>query len=69
MLAGVAPVACESGERIGHRAIKGGRSGVRNALYMAALSRQHNADLTAFAKRCARPANPPRSSSSPSCES
>ncbi|WP_198669491.1 IS110 family transposase, partial [Blastomonas sp. UPD001] len=38
MLAGVAPVACESGERIGHRAIKGGRMSVRNAIYMAALS-------------------------------
>ena len=38
MLAGVAPVACESGERIGHRAIKGGRRAVRNAVYMAALT-------------------------------
>ena len=25
MLAGLAPIACDSGERIGHRAIKGGR--------------------------------------------
>jgi transposase len=51
MLAGVAPVACESGERIGHRAIKGGRISVRNAIYMAALSAaSHNASLTAFAK-------------------
>jgi transposase len=51
MLAGVAPVACESGERIGHRAIKGGRISIRNAIYMAALSAaSHNASLTAFAK-------------------
>ncbi len=51
MLAGVAPLACESGERIGHRAIKGGRASVRNAIYMAALSAaSHNANLAAFAK-------------------
>ncbi len=52
MLAGVAPVACESGERIGNRAIKGGRMSVRNALYMAALSAaSHNPNLAAFAKQ------------------
>jgi transposase len=59
MLAGVAPVACESGERIGHRAIKGGRLGVRNAVYMAALSASsHNADLTAFARRLRQAGKP-----------
>lgn len=59
MLAGVAPVACESGERIGHRAIRGGRLGVRNAVYMAALSASsHNADLTAFAKRLRQAGKP-----------
>ena len=59
MLAGVAPVACESGERIGHRAIKGGRLGVRNAVYMAALSASsHNADLTAFAIRLRQAGKP-----------
>jgi transposase len=59
MLAGVAPVACESGERVGYRAIKGGRMSVRNALYMAALSAaSHNAGLAAFAKRLRQAGKP-----------
>ena len=59
MLAGVAPIACESGERIGHRAIKGGRSSVRNAVYMAALSAaSHNDGLAAFAKRLRQAGKP-----------
>jgi transposase len=37
-LVGVAPVNRDSGARRGHRAIAGGRSAVRNVLYMAALS-------------------------------
>lgn len=52
MLAGVAPIACDSGERIGRRAIRGGRAAPRNAAYMASLSAsRHNPDLAAFAKR------------------
>ena len=52
MLAGLAPIACDSGERTGHRAIKGGRRAVRNALYMASLSASRfNPDLAAFAAR------------------
>jgi transposase len=52
MLAGLAPVARDSGERSGHRAIKGGRKAVRNALYMASLSASRfNPDLAAFAAR------------------
>lgn len=52
MLAGLAPIADDSGERNGHRAIKGGRKAVRNALYMAALSASRfNPDLAAFADR------------------
>ncbi len=59
MLAGVAPVACESGERIGHRAIKGGRLCVRNAVYMAALSASsHNPGLATFAKRLRQAGKP-----------
>jgi transposase len=59
MLAGVAPVACESGERVGYRAIKGGRMSVRNALYMAALSAaSHNAGLAPFAKRLRQAGKP-----------
>jgi transposase len=38
MLAGLAPVACESGQRNGPRHIKGGRHAVRTGVYMAALS-------------------------------
>jgi transposase len=37
-LAGVAPVAKDSGKSCGKRSIRGGRSRVRRALYMAALS-------------------------------
>lgn len=52
MLAGVAPLACDSGANSRHRAIRGGRQGVRNAAYMASLSAsRHNPDLAAFATR------------------
>lgn len=52
MLAGLAPIACDSGERTGHRAIQGGRKAVRNALYMASLSASRfNPDLAVFAAR------------------
>jgi transposase len=52
MLAGLAPIACDSGQRSGHRAIKGGRKAVRSALYMASLSASRfNPDLAAFAAR------------------
>jgi len=37
MLAGVAPVNCDSGTMRGRRTIRGGRAHVRTALYMAAL--------------------------------
>lgn len=52
MLTGLAPVAHDSGPHVGRRAIKGGRKGVRNALYMAALSAsRYNKDLAVFASR------------------
>ncbi len=38
MLAGLAPIACDTGETKGARHIKGGRVHLRNALYMAALT-------------------------------
>ena len=48
-LAGLAPVARDSGDTCGQRHIKGGRKSVRNALYMAALSAcRANPDLKAF---------------------
>lgn len=38
LLAGLAPIACDTGDTSGQRHIRGGRKTVRNALYMAALS-------------------------------
>ena len=52
MLAGLAPLACDSGDGKGARHIWGGRAGVRRSLYMAALSAaRHNPDLKAFYER------------------
>ena len=51
-LAGVAPVADESGQRLGTRVIWGGRGAVRNMLYMAGRSAsQHNPDQRLFYER------------------
>lgn len=52
MLVGLAPIACDSGERSGARHIKGGRAHVRRALYMAALSAtRHNPPMKQFYQR------------------
>lgn len=52
LLAGLAPIADESGERQGVRVIWGGRSRVRRVLYLAALSASRcNADMKAFHAR------------------
>lgn len=52
MLAGLAPVACESGESKGARHIRGGRANLRRSLYMPALSAiNHNKPLKAFYDR------------------
>jgi transposase len=51
-LAGLAPVADDSGRHKGQRSIRGGRADVRCALYMAALSAaRYNPALRAFASR------------------
>jgi transposase len=51
-LAGLAPIAAESGAWKGRRRFAGGRAPVRTALYQAALSaRRFNAPLRAFADR------------------
>lgn len=51
-IAGLAPIACESGDKSGQRRIRGGRHRLRSVLYMAALSAaRHNPDLAAFYKR------------------
>jgi transposase len=52
MLAGLAPIACESGQKTGKRRIRGGRAVVRTGTYMAALSAiEHNPPLAAFYDR------------------
>jgi transposase len=54
-LAGLAPYADDSGRRRGCRHIAGGRSVVRNVLYMAALSAaRYNPTLRAFKERLVR---------------
>jgi transposase len=51
-LVGLAPMADDSGQHRGARRIQGGRSYVRNVLYMAALTaRRYNPALRAFAER------------------
>lgn len=52
LLAGLAPIPDDSGERHGYRRIKGGRQIVRNGLYLAALTAaRHNAALATFYRR------------------
>ena len=52
MLAGVAPVACDSGQRYGRRSIRGGRAQVRTGTYMAAVSASRfNPDMKRFYDR------------------
>jgi len=52
LLAGLAPLADDSGHRVGERYIQGGRFHVRTALYMAAVTASRvNPDLAAFYKR------------------
>lgn len=51
-LAGLAPIASESGQKIGKRHIRGGRAVVRTGTYMAALSAiEHNPPLGTFYDR------------------
>jgi transposase len=51
-LAGLAPIARDSGKLAGKRAIRGGRSGVRSILFVVAeLVRRHNPDFAAFHRR------------------
>ena len=58
-LAGVAPFNCESGKFKGKRMIYGGRTLVRNALYMAALSAaMHNTKIKEFYVRLVEKGKP-----------
>jgi transposase len=49
-LAGLAPIACDSGNLRGRRCIWGGRKRVRDALYMAALAACRSGPFQAIAK-------------------
>lgn len=52
MLAGLAPIADESGQRQGVRVVWGGRPRLRRVLYLAGLSAaRYNPDMTAFYRR------------------
>jgi transposase len=51
-LAGLAPLAKDSGKTQGKRVVRGGRSNVRTILYVVAdIVRRYNADFAAFAER------------------
>lgn len=61
LLAGLAPIADDSGRRQGQRHIRGGRMPVRNALYMAALSAaRFNPDLKVVYQRLRNAGKPPK---------
>jgi transposase len=61
MLAGLAPIADQSGKREGARVIFGGRARVRRVLYLAALSAaRFNADMRAFYQRLRAAGKPPK---------
>jgi transposase len=61
MLAGLAPIADQSGQRDGVRVIWGGRPHVRRILYLAALSAtRFNADMKAFYQRLRAAGKPPK---------
>lgn len=60
-LAGLAPIACDSGPRQGPRHIRGGRAHLRSPLYMAALSAvRANPDLKRFHQRLRVNGKPPK---------
>ncbi len=60
-LAGVVPMACDSGNRRGRRKIQGGREIVRRALFMAARTASiHNPDLEVVYQRLLSAGKPDR---------
>lgn len=51
-LAGLAPIARDSGKRIGKRSVRGGRAGIRSILYVVAeIVRRHDPDFSEFHRR------------------
>lgn len=60
-LAGLAPLAQDSGKHQGKRPIRGGRSAVRDILFIvASVVRRHEPDFTAFGQRLADAGKPPK---------
>lgn len=58
-LAGLAPLADDSGKRLGARHIRGGRPGVRAILFVVAeIVRRHNPDFAAFHQRLIKAGKP-----------
>jgi transposase len=58
-LAGLAPIARDSGKLSGNRAVRGGRAGVRSILFVVAeLVRRHNPDFAAFHRRLSQAGKP-----------
>lgn len=58
-LAGLAPIACDSGKHSGKRAIKGGRSTIRSILFVVAeVVRKYDPDFAAFYKRLSEAGKP-----------
>jgi transposase len=58
-LAGLAPLANDSGKRNGKRSIRGGRSGVRSILFIvAAVVAKHEPDFAAFQRKLADAGKP-----------
>lgn len=58
-LAGLAPIADDSGKRQGKRSIRGGRTGVRSILFLvAAIASRYDSDLADFHKRLSAAGKP-----------
>ena len=58
-LAGLAPIAHDSGTRTGKRSVRGGRNGVRSILFVVAeLVRRYDPDFAAFHKRLSEAGKP-----------
>ncbi len=58
-LAGLAPIACDSGARTGKRPVRGGREGVRSILFIvASVVRRHEADFRDFSDRLSKAGKP-----------
>ena len=68
-LAGLAPLANDSGKRNGKRSVRGGRSGVRSILFLvAAVVAKHEPDFAAFRRKLADAENLKKLSASLSLE-